>query len=56
MNASVWPNLGYRDAPGAIRFLVTAFGFEEEAIYDEEDKGAVGHAVALARRWRGHAP
>jgi uncharacterized glyoxalase superfamily protein PhnB len=43
-NAVVWPNLGYRDARAAIRFLVAAFGFEEIAVYDAESKDAVGHA------------
>jgi uncharacterized glyoxalase superfamily protein PhnB len=27
----LWPGLRYRDAPGAIRFLVEPFGFEEVA-------------------------
>jgi uncharacterized glyoxalase superfamily protein PhnB len=48
MNANVWPNLGYRDARAAIRFLVTAFGFEEIAVYEEEAGGNIGHA---ALRW-----
>jgi uncharacterized glyoxalase superfamily protein PhnB len=50
MSASVTPNPGYRDAPAAIRFLLTAFGFEEVAVYEEEDKGRIGHA---ALRWPG---
>jgi uncharacterized glyoxalase superfamily protein PhnB len=50
MDASVWPNLGYQDARAAIRFLVTAFGFEEIAVYDEGAGGRVGHA---ALRWPG---
>jgi hypothetical protein len=32
MNANVFPNLGYRDARAAIRFLIEAFGFEEVAV------------------------
>jgi uncharacterized glyoxalase superfamily protein PhnB len=50
MNANVWPNLGYKDARAAIHFLVTAFGFEEIAVYDEKPGGNVGHA---ALRWPG---
>jgi uncharacterized glyoxalase superfamily protein PhnB len=50
MNASVTPNLGYRDARAAIRFLVTAFGFEEVAVYEEKADGRIGHA---ALRWPG---
>jgi uncharacterized glyoxalase superfamily protein PhnB len=49
MSAPVWPNLGYRDARAAIRFLVTAFGFEELAVYDDAS-GNIGHA---ALRWPG---
>ena len=48
MSADVWPNLGYRDARGAIRFLTAAFGFEEIAVYEEHESGKVGHA---ALRW-----
>jgi uncharacterized glyoxalase superfamily protein PhnB len=50
MSAGVTPNLGYRDARAAIRFLVDAFGFEEVAVYEEEAKGRIGHA---ALRWPG---
>jgi uncharacterized glyoxalase superfamily protein PhnB len=50
MTASVWPNLGYRDAPAAIRFLEEAFGFEAAAVYDGPTKGSVGHAEL---RWPG---
>ena len=50
MNALLWPNLGYRDARAAIRFLVTAFGFEEVVVYDGEDGDTVGHAEL---RWPG---
>jgi uncharacterized glyoxalase superfamily protein PhnB len=45
MSANVWPNLGYRDARAAIRFLVNAFGFEEIAVYEEDPNGRVGHAA-----------
>jgi uncharacterized glyoxalase superfamily protein PhnB len=44
MNANVFPNLGYRDARAAIRFLIEAFGFEEVAVYDGEREGSIGHA------------
>lgn len=50
MNASVVPNLGYRDAAAAIRFLVEAFGFEEVAVYGGEPEASVGHADL---RWPG---
>lgn len=50
MNKSVWPNLGYRDARAAIRFLVTAFGFEDVAVYEGATEGTVGHAEL---RWPG---
>jgi len=50
MSAHLWPNLGYRDARTAIRFLVTAFGFEEAVVYDGETNDAVGHAEL---RWPG---
>jgi uncharacterized glyoxalase superfamily protein PhnB len=49
MNAPIWPNLGYRDARAAIRFLVEAFGFEELAVYDDPG-GSIGHATL---RWPG---
>ena len=49
MSAFVGPTLGYRDARAAIRFLVTAFGFEEVAVYEGE-KGTVDHAEL---RWPG---
>ncbi|GAA1269132.1 VOC family protein [Kitasatospora nipponensis] len=38
----VWPCLRARDARALIRFLVTAFGFEETAVYGEGD--VVHHA------------
>jgi uncharacterized glyoxalase superfamily protein PhnB len=38
----VWPALRARDAYGLIRFLVTAFGFEETAVYGDGD--SVAHA------------
>lgn len=48
MTTNVWPNLGYRDAKAAIRFLVEALGLEEVAVY-ERDSG-VAHAEL---RWPG---
>ncbi len=36
-------SLRYRDAHKAIDFLVSAFGFERKAVYDNPD-GSVGHA------------
>jgi uncharacterized glyoxalase superfamily protein PhnB len=50
MSDVIWPTLGYRDARGAIRFLVTAFGFEELVVYDGETEGSVAHAKL---RWPG---
>ncbi|WP_326561262.1 VOC family protein [Micromonospora sp. NBC_01796] len=38
----VWPSLTARDALGLIRFLVTAFGFEETAVHADGDR--VDHA------------
>ncbi len=38
----VWPSLGARDARGLIKFLVSAFGFEETIAYGEG--GRVDHA------------
>jgi uncharacterized glyoxalase superfamily protein PhnB len=40
---SVYPTLRYTDAPGAIQFLVHAFGLSEEARIDNPD-GTVAHA------------
>lgn len=49
MSDGIKPNLGYRDARAAIRFLVDALGFEEIAVYDQADDD-VGHAEL---RWPG---
>ncbi len=38
---SVWPILAFRDARAAASFLVTAFGFEERAMYGRDDDPAV---------------
>ncbi|GLY46503.1 VOC family protein [Lentzea sp. NBRC 102530] len=38
-----WPTLSYQDAPGAIRFLVEAFGFEEHLVVPGEADGEVVH-------------
>ncbi len=37
----VWPVLSYHDGPAAIRFLTTAFGFEERATYARESEPSV---------------
>ncbi|RMI35062.1 VOC family protein [Nocardia stercoris] len=34
-STAIWPNFVYRDAPAAIEFLCTAFGFTEVARYGE---------------------
>lgn len=47
---AVWPNLLYRDANAAISFLVEAFGFEEMAIYRNDEGTVVEHAEL---RWPG---
>lgn len=39
----VVPYLGYVDAPAALEFLCTAFGFEEKFRYPMDD-GRIGHA------------
>ena len=48
MREAVIPNLGYRDARGAIGFLVEAFGFIEEVVHDGDDPAMIYHA---ALRW-----
>ena len=42
-NQRIVPYLAYRDAPAALDFLATAFGFEELCRYPMED-GRIGHA------------
>jgi uncharacterized glyoxalase superfamily protein PhnB len=49
MKPTLWPSLGYQDAPAALRFLVGVFGFEEVAIYYGEPDGWIDQAVL---RWR----
>ena len=41
--ASVIPCLRYRDAPAAIDWLCSAFGFERQAVYPDAD-GGIAHA------------
>jgi uncharacterized glyoxalase superfamily protein PhnB len=42
---TVWLSLGYRDAPAAIEFLTTAFGFRAKGVYsDQADPSRVLHA------------
>ncbi len=41
--ATVIPCLRYRDAPAAIEWLCTAFGFEKQAVHPNED-GTIAHA------------
>lgn len=40
---TVIPCLRYRDAPAAIEWLCRAFGFEQHAVYPNED-GTIAHA------------
>jgi uncharacterized glyoxalase superfamily protein PhnB len=46
---TVWPVLAYRDAPAALAFLVTAFGFEETARYARDDDPTIVEHAEL--RW-----
>ena len=41
--ATIIPCLRYRDAPAAIKWLCSAFGFEKQAVY-ESDNGTIAHA------------
>ncbi|MPY95671.1 MAG: glyoxalase [Acidimicrobiia bacterium] len=42
---AIWPCLSYKDAPAAIEFLTTAFGFESRATYTAQgDPTVVEHA------------
>jgi uncharacterized glyoxalase superfamily protein PhnB len=41
---TIWPTHVYADAPGAIRFLVDAFGFEESIVVAGESDAVVEHA------------
>jgi uncharacterized glyoxalase superfamily protein PhnB len=47
--SSIWPCLTYRDAPAAIEFLTTAFGFEARAVYTRDDDPTVVEHAEL--RW-----
>jgi uncharacterized glyoxalase superfamily protein PhnB len=40
---AIVPSLGYDDAPGAIEFLQTAFGFAKHAVHANPD-GTIAHA------------
>jgi uncharacterized glyoxalase superfamily protein PhnB len=40
---TIYPSMRYRDAPAAIEFLKAAFGFEEHAVYSNDD-GTIAHA------------
>ena len=42
--AMIWPCLNYRDALGAIRFLVDVVGFDEAAVHTSDDGRHVQHA------------
>jgi uncharacterized glyoxalase superfamily protein PhnB len=46
---TVWITLRYDDALGAIRFLVDTFGFEERAVYTDEQEPSLVHHAEL--RW-----
>ena len=42
---AIIPNLLYEDAPAAIDFLCTAFGFEKRAVFaDDKNSGVIQHA------------
>ncbi|HEY2770893.1 MAG TPA: VOC family protein [Solirubrobacteraceae bacterium] len=40
---TLYPSMRYRDAPAAIEFLKTAFGFGERVVYANDD-GTIAHA------------
>ncbi|MDQ6836560.1 MAG: VOC family protein [Actinomycetota bacterium] len=40
---TLYPSMRYRDAPAAIEFLKSAFGFAEHVVYRNDD-GTIGHA------------
>ena len=44
IETTIWPTLVYADAPGALRFLAEAFGFEESLVVPREGDGVVAHA------------
>ncbi len=44
---SIIPCLRYENAPGAIDFLVRAFGFERHAVYADEKNPAIIHHAQL---------
>ncbi len=46
----IWPALRYDDAHAAIRFLIDAFGFEQVALYENQEKNLVDHCEM---RWPG---
>lgn len=48
MSTHLRPNLGYRNAPAAIRFLEEAFGFEPVAIYEDDYLARVRTALDWA--------
>jgi uncharacterized glyoxalase superfamily protein PhnB len=43
MNSNIFPTLRYRDADAAIEWLHDVFGFEQKAVYRDDD-GVVMHA------------
>ena len=45
--STIWPTLNYADAPAAIEFLTTVFGFEERLVVPGEADGIVAHAQLI---------
>ena len=43
LRPNIFPAITYRDADAALDFLKTAFGFEEKAVY-RDDEGVIQHA------------
>lgn len=41
---NIFPGLRYRDAQAGLEFLIKAFGFEEHAVYRDDD-GSIRHGV-----------
>lgn len=52
----IWPCLNYRDALGAIRFLVDVVGFDEAAVYTGPAPALHSSATRTAWTGRRHRP
>ena len=54
VRATVIPCLRYRDAPAAIEWLCSTFGFEKQLVVPNDD-GTIAHAATRVRQRDGHA-